>query len=210
MASFLWIFHLIDLTFILFPISHMSKLFILIICFSPILVEAQITKSQRIYWSRERKLQWSDFRYREPISSYASNAATVVSISVTPYEEDLLPNYEVTFRFNSSLSWTNDSTSHDLLHHEQYHFDIYELYARKIRSKILELRDQGNTDKEVYTKAIDRLLYECDLFQEEYDKQTAHGFLRTNQESWQVYITQLLSELQELSTDSYSLATTKQ
>lgn len=172
----------------------------------PICAEAQIKRSQLIYWSRERKLEWSDFRYREPVSTYTANASTAVSISIDAFEEDNLPNYHVIFRFNRSHSWTNDSTSTVLLEHEQYHFDIYELYARRIRAKILALRAKGIEQKETYTNEITRLLDECHLFQMEYDKQTAHGFLRTNQESWQVYINQLLSELQELSTDTYTLA----
>ncbi len=187
----------------------MTRVILLFLFLITICVEAQSQRSQLIYWSRERKLQWSDFRYREPISSYSATATTAISISVDPYEEDHLPNYQVTFRFNRSLSWTNDSTSHELLGHEQCHFDIYELYARRIRAKILELRAAGVEEKEAYTNEITRLVNECKVFQKEYDKQTAHGVLRTNQESWQVYVHQLLSELHELSTDTYSVATAK-
>lgn len=186
----------------------MARIFLLFLFALPICVEAQIKRSQLIYWSRERKLQWSDFRYREPISIYTAGASTAISVSIDPYEEDHLPNYHITFRFNRSLSWTNDSISHDLLRHEQYHFDIYELYARRIRAKILELREDGIEQKGAYTNEISRLLEECRLFQEEYDKQTAHGFLRTHQESWEVYVDQLLSELQTLSSDTYSVAST--
>lgn len=193
----------------IFHKHNLSILFILLLCLYPICTEAQIKRSQLIYWSRERKLQWSDFRYREPVSAYTANASTSVSISVDPYEEDHLPNYQVYFRFNRSLSWTTDSTSFDLLQHEQYHFDIYELYARRIRAKILELRVAGVEEKETYTNEITSLLDECTLFQEEYDKQTAHGFLRTTQESWQVHIDYLLSELQDLSTENTILAATR-
>lgn len=186
----------------------MARIFLLFLFVLPICVEAQINRNQLIYWSRERKLQWSDFRYREPLSIYTAGASTAISVSVDPYEEDHLPNYEIRFRFNRGLSWTNDSISHELLRHEQYHFDIYELYARRIRAKILDLREEGITEKEAYTSEITRLLEECRLFQEEYDKQTAHGFLRTNQESWEVYVDQLLSELHELASDTYTIAAT--
>ncbi|MDW3193984.1 MAG: DUF922 domain-containing protein [Cytophagales bacterium] len=186
----------------------MLKLFILFLGLSPIFVEAQIKRGQLIYWSRERQLQWSDFRYREPVSIHTANASTAIRISVDPYEKDDLPDYQITFRFNRSLSWTTDSTSLDLLKHEQYHFDIYELYARRIRASILALRDAGVEDKEKYTNEITRLLNECKLFQEEYDKQTAHGFIKTQQESWQVRVDYLLSELQELSTENTILAAT--
>lgn len=184
----------------------MLKLFIAFLCLSPILAEAQIERGQLIYWSRERKLQWSDFRYRAPVSVYSANASTAISISVDSFEKDDLPDYHVNFRFNRSLSWTTDSTSRDLLEHEQYHFDIYELYARRIRARILELQEAGVEEKVEYTNEITRLLNECKLFQKEYDKQTAHGFLRTQQASWQVHVDYLLSELQDLSTENTILA----
>ena len=187
----------------------MLKPIILFLCLFPIYAEAQIKRGQLIYWSRERKLQWSDFRYREPVSIHTANASTAVRISVDPYEKNDLPDYQITFRFNRSLSWTTDSTSRDLLEHEQYHFDIYELYARKIRASILELQEAGVEEKEQYTNEITRLLNECKLFQEEYDKQTAHGFIRNQQASWQVRINHLLSELQELSTEKVILAATE-
>ena len=72
-----------------------------------------------------------------------------------------------------------------LLRHEQLHFDITELYARKIDSALTSF--QGCYPKQ-YSRAIqihDSLIIEWNKFQELYDKETGHSVNDSAQFQWE-------------------------
>ena len=79
--------------------------------------------------------------------------------------------------------------------HEQLHFDITELYARKIRKRFKELQDMGETDYEEYVKIYYELEKELDAFQQKYDSEVY--FREQNQKEWIEKIAKELEELKE-------------
>jgi hypothetical protein len=55
------------------------------------------------------------------------------------------------------------------------HFDIAEVYARKIREKFSSLKAQNEARFSVYQKEYNILWTECRDYQKLYDEQTDHG-----------------------------------
>lgn len=91
-------------------------------------------------------------------------------------------------------SWVKEPTN-ALLLHEQAHFDITEIHARKMRKLFAEMPDPcrlGRTGIDNAAKAIIATNYEV---QNEYDRATAHGEDTKVQQEW---LSRIAKELQEL------------
>lgn len=146
-----------------------------------------------LLWNEFYKLQWDDFQ-GEPDNKSRGDAGTAVQIKAKPYLIKRKIGYDVEALFNRNKSWARD-TSPSLLAHEQLHFDIAELYARKIRKKVRELQKRGITDIKVFNEAIQRLLQESNDADERYDLETLHGALSRKQAAWSVRVKQELADL---------------
>ena len=136
-----------------------------------------------IHWDETRKLSWDDFRGVVNEGSHA-DAATAVHISANPFRHKKRLFYRVDAYFVPEKSWRR-STSESLLRHEQLHFDIAELYARKARKKISEYRQMGIRDIDEYNRAIAKILQESNRVDIEYDFNTLHGTLSDRQIAWE-------------------------
>ena len=143
---------------------------------------AVVDERSTITWNEFYKLQWHDFQ-GDPQESSIGDAGTVVQIKAKPYLVKKQVRYDVYALFNRKKSWARDY-SESLLAHEQLHFDIAELYARKIRKKIRELNDRGVNDVKKYNTAIQFLLQESNEVDAQYDLETLHGALSKKQASW--------------------------
>jgi hypothetical protein len=147
-------------------------------------------------WNEFYKLQWYDFK-GSPGEGARGDAGTAVQIKAKPYLVKREVRYEVNAFFNRKKSWSRDQ-SPALLAHEQLHFDIAELYARKIRKKIEELQRNKVNDIKTFNAAIEELLAESNQTDIQYDAETLHGALAKKQAEWAAKVKQELGEL-----DSY-------
>jgi len=140
--------------------------------------------SQNIYWNSGYRLKWCDYIKLEKHNSEFA-ALTYTQIEVKSESIDGLPNYLIRSKFVSDSSWISayslsaDSLS-SLLIHEQLHFDISELFARKMQKSMDSLRSLKVNDDDIYQKVINRWFYEAMLAQSNYDRQTFHGVMDTN------------------------------
>ena len=95
----------------------------------------------------------------------------------------------------------------DLLNHEQTHFDLSEIYARKVRKEFSELLDPcGKSDDEL--NIIVNLFLE--KFQEEerkYDKETEHGLNEELQYEWDQKVYADLEGLKQFRFNKYVFVT---
>lgn len=144
-------------------------------------------------WNEFYKLQWHDFK-GAPGEEARGDAGTVVLIKAKPFMVKKEIKYDVAALFNRNKSWARDH-SPSLLAHEQLHFDIAELYARKIRRKIRELRNKGVNDVKTYNAAIEQLLIESNEVDRQYDIETLHGALSKKQAAWSEKVSEGLSSL---------------
>ena len=139
--------------------------------------------STAIEWTEYRSLSWDDFRAAADKHSHG-DASTAIRISAKPYMKKGKLFYDVNAWFLPERSWYK-SKSENLLAHEQLHFDLAELYARKIRYLVSDYRKMGVKDPKKYHAAIQQLLDESNSIDQQYDSETLHGSLRSKQASWE-------------------------
>lgn len=156
-------------------------LFLLTGIFSVASVSAQATK-QQIEWNEFYELRWDDFKGK-PADDAAGDAGTSVQIQAKPYMVKNNIRYDVYALFNREKSWSRDQSA-QLLVHEQLHFDLAEVFARKIRKKIMEMTEAGVSDVKVINTAIQGILEESNEADMQYDLETLHGALDQKQALW--------------------------
>ncbi len=102
----------------------------------------------------------------------------------------MLP-YPLTY-FYKSISWSISKDS-VLLSHEQLHFDIWELFIRKLRMGYKELSENNVYDNAAYDNLYTQIFDSCMDMQNEYDKE-----VRFNKPKQQEWINKINNELKEL------------
>lgn len=156
--------------------------------------------AQLILWSRERPLIWDDFKGKKPQHKRKRSIATTNSMvwhKMSKEGDSIVVN--VAAMFNTEKSWKkNVRLSTYVLKHEQIHFDIAELYARKLRKSIAEYTLRYGYDAfaahELH-KMFEHNRAQRRRCQRRYDRQTNHSRRREEQEKWNADIARKLNEL---------------
>jgi Bacterial protein of unknown function (DUF922) len=187
----------------------MNKYLILIITLllsQPIFSQKKI-KNDSICWSESTKLKWSDFKGkpRNVKAAYANmkaSAFTYTNITASGSMKDDLPEFRILCRFVKSQSWVADSTQANIQQHEQLHFDIAELYARKIRKGIADLKNKKEKKMDRYSDLINKNLDELQIKNQEFDSRTIHGTDTEKEKAWEKDIAKELDGLKEFKSTS--------
>ncbi len=135
-----------------------------------------INPPDRIEWSASRSLSWSDYvKKSTSFNNSKALAMTATSIEYTVYEKSNTPPvYVFKNYFEKKHSWTITARK-DVLKHEQLHFDISELYARKMRKEMKLLNQQKEKDNRKYQKKFNELNNDMIANQKRYDKETHYN-----------------------------------
>ncbi len=151
-----------------------------------------------IVWHSNHKLKWTDFKGR-PERSQPYEAISFCSIESKVSQLNNEAEFEMIAKFDKTKSWTKTDTSAHILNHEQRHFDITEIYTRKIRKAIsdkpLTMNDYYEQFKEIHTK----YLREVDSCQNSYDLETNHSKNKLQQKLWDRKIEMQLDSLKNYS-----------
>ena len=141
-------------------------------------------------WSASKKLTWSDYKASpNPYSDAAASTTTYLTISYNISSTDF--SYKIESRFSKTRSWGLHKTPY-ILSHEQGHFDIAEIFARKLHKKMTEYRfDKKGYEKDL-KKIYQDILDEKREMQDDYDKETNHSINKEKQEEWLNKIAKLL------------------
>lgn len=139
-------------------------------------------------WDPSRRLTWEDFR--GPVQSYSTENIAAATYCAIGFEtNNVVAGGKVKINvFNSfypTKSWARDEEKDmHVLAHEQCHFDICELYTRKLRERMAAAHvDISSLSK---LKVIYRELQkEYEGRQELYEDQTNHGLIYAEQDRWQ-------------------------
>ena len=154
-----------------------------------------------ICWQEGLQLSWKDFQGKpDTVITYLGTTATAVIAAPIRYRIIQLGNtisVHVKVEFLKNHSWVTDTTNDIGLKHEQLHFDIAELYGRKIRKEVEAFNDQGIYDIDVVTKRVKQLVIEKNERNTLYDRKTGHGIVDFRQLEWQEVIEKELEELKE-------------
>ena len=107
-------------------------------------------------------------------------------------------NYEITCSFSKVKSWGILKTPY-ILSHEQGHFDITEIFARKLHKELLDYKFNRRTFRQDVNDIYDRVVKEKENFQYAYDGLTDHSRNKTVQKEWLEKIQELLIETEPYS-----------
>ncbi len=140
-----------------------------------------------------------------------SPAASVISIDPIIYKlRTGSYYYNIAPLFSKQESWMI-AKSEDILLHEQIHFDIFELYARRMRKYLLlsvkRAHTTGSPNDLVndITPTFDKLYKQLNALQYEFDRQTgtiteSNGSLFSLNEKWTTFLKNKIEELAEYAT----------
>jgi len=152
-------------------------------------------KDTIVFWSKKRKLTWDDFKGIKKDTSFISLAESYTEIKMVPYLSKLNTySYKVLACFHKDKSFTNN-TSDYLLNHEQLHFDITELYARKIRQEI-QVQESKSSYVD-YLSLYNKKYKSYKLYQKLYDVETSHSTNFKMQKKWKEKIGSELEKLKK-------------
>lgn len=156
-----------------------------------------------ICWREGRKLEWRDFQGK-PDAILTQIGTAAVAATSAPIRYSIIKqgngiSIQVKVEFLKDRSWTTDTTK-NVLQHEQLHFDIAELYGRKIREKVANLNEQEVTNIDSIYEEVKNLVRERNEMENQYDLRTGHGVVDINQQEWNKKIAKELEELKEYAT----------
>ena len=159
-----------------------------------------------IIWSDDYTLTWDDFQGKARKNHFAS-AMSDVTFSVSIKSEGNKLMVFVQPSFNTKGSWVKPDDKTDyLLKHEQTHFDIYEVNARKLRQELQTKKITPKNAQDVLNRLIDKYQALNIKTQDRYDGETEHSLKEAKQEKWNEKVA---AELQELSAYSEAAFTVK-
>ena len=159
-----------------------------------------------VSWNPEAPLTWDLFQGTPPGNAASLSEPAMVSIDIKWYA-----NHSYDYRYgrrpawiatatdvvvsnvlNPKLSWAlHSKTTPALLVHEQGHFDLSEIYCRKLAMSFATLRAEGSNSEEVKA-ALNNLLYsaaqtiltQAEAIQNQYDAETSFGRDGAEQARW--------------------------
>lgn len=185
----------------------MLKLLLIFLCFLPLnkIYGEDNSKDTTKYWEKKDTLTWTDFQGQIPKDSDTESgleglAATVAEIEIAIDKINNNVTFKVICFFVKTKSW-HKNNSITILMHEQLHFDIAELFARKIRKELDSLKLNKVTDTLYYTDKINELMMERHRIDSLYDCETLHGAVDFMQLKWHERINKELEDLKEYEVD---------
>ena len=169
-------------------------------------VAVSAAQALEIEWSNDRKLRRADFKGELAVpGSVAARSVVGIKASWSCDGDRLMPTIRAVF--DQSQSWWGGQVRNgwdarrvnvsdaQLLQHEQTHFDIAEVVARKIRRRFGELTDvctrRGGTVP--LAAIVEDYQRELDDEQARYDRETSFGLDARVQWTWTSNTTRLLS-----------------
>lgn len=147
-----------------------------------------------IPWSASRKLTWDDFKSRPDHN--ATNAA-LTSSKITfkySYNSDKGFTYTIGCVFEKNGSWGRVKTDY-ILAHEQGHFDIAEIYARKLHKMIKAYRFNPSTAQKDVPAMYQKIMDEQAAMQNQYDEESDFSRDKDQQADWAAKIDRELNKL---------------
>lgn len=170
-------------------------------------VSAQLTKRQAkdtLIWNAGVPLSKDDFQSKR--SMYGRTVPAYTSSGIYLYQSAENGNYIVEAIFMKSQSYMAKESPY-ILKHEQLHFDLTELYARRLRQAIAQkdftrVKDAAAEIRKIYGK----IAAEWQKEEKRYDKETQHGVNTSRQHQWNEQVAARLKELEQYASTEVNMA----
>ena len=175
---------------------HLKRYFFLLTAI-PVFCFAQDKDEKLIGWKGSRQLTWNEYKGNpDPDSDAAASTTTYLGIEYKMDEKGL--TWKIQCRFSITRSWGRSKTDF-ILKHEQGHFDVAEIFARKLHKKMSEYQFNKTTFKTDLKTIYDGITAEKEAFQNLYDSETDHSRKKEVQEEWLKKIMIMLNDLKDYS-----------
>lgn len=167
---------------------------ILLLAALPHVTDVQTPPDNQIRYDQNKALTWDDFTKRiRPNAVYKAFTYSGISFSVATVAGKV--ELDVYTYFDTKESWVEkDHQKPELLNHEQRHFDITELWTRKMKEELkawdgMDVRAFLGREGDKKTQEIyDRLYEKMEEEQRRYDRETDHGTIKEQQVKWDLDI----------------------
>ncbi|MFD1095421.1 DUF922 domain-containing protein [Salegentibacter chungangensis] len=159
-------------------------------------------KQEKMSWDENRPLTWEDFKGEAPKDrAYKFQANSSTGIAYDWYyghkNGEPILRYSVTSNFYPNLSWVrNPEDKVYLLAHEQLHFDISELHARKLR-KAMDEYEIGRNIRRDLLRLYNTIEKERQEMQKAFDVETHNGMYKDVESRWRNFIAEELKKLEQ-------------
>ncbi len=124
------------------------------------LMSFSFVKDDFILWQENKKLKIQDFKAENKDTIKVNRQQFLGAISAIRIEyssfqrnKNSVPDFSIKTYFDPNESWMLLKNDY-VLQHEQIHFDLTELYARKMRKSVESLRQKNVTNISIYRKKI--------------------------------------------------------
>ena len=148
-------------------------------------------------WSAARPLVWRDFQGRPPQAGDEGARTAYGLYYAWSCRGDAFAFHAVA-AFHPLRSWVkpivvgHPAESPRVLRHEQMHFDITEVFARRMRQRFATLEGPcARSDGELRRLARELVEAEKEM-QQRYDRETNHGLLTDRQAAWNADVARML------------------
>lgn len=172
----------------------MKKIIFLFLLQFPLILFSQF-EGESVNWGETRKLVWEDFK-ASPKKDGDVAALTATHLGFSYQVVNGTISYKIDCRFEKDKSWglvKNDW----ILKHEQGHFDIAEIFARKLYQAISEYKFKKRSFQKDLNAIYQKIVDEKEIYQQQYDDETDFSRNKKNQEEWLKKITGILSDTKQ-------------
>lgn len=110
-------------------------------------------------WSESKKLSFADFKGKIPAGAAKAqkvNMTTIIAYEIRE-EKGKAPQMKIMNFVDRGASWTTVKKP-EILQIQQIKFDYSELYARKIRKKMLDMNKKNIKEKQKYLDEIGKMV----------------------------------------------------
>jgi hypothetical protein len=154
----------------------------------------------KLYWDERNQLAWSDFKEVGTLrGNEVAHVNTGTEIHLISYKNNSAKYQIRAFICKSNTLVKKGKQNPHLLNHEQVHFDIRELYTRKLRKVFATQVFKEDSFENAFNQITTLKYKECIDYQELYDSETNHSKNKEKQEEWNKRIAKELEELEAYS-----------
>jgi Bacterial protein of unknown function (DUF922) len=158
-------------------------------------IDGNKTADDILPWSDSRRLTWDDFK-ASPDNNSSNAALTSSGIEFKYGYSNKKFTYTITCLFEKNKSWGKVKTDY-ILAHEQGHFDISEIHARKLNRVLKAYSFNTATAAKDIGMLYENLMKEQTDMQNLYDHETNYSRNKEQQVAWLKKIRKELDHLRE-------------
>jgi hypothetical protein len=173
------------------------SLLIILLSFFKLSSFCQGEGEELIDWKGAKKLTWTDYK-GQPQAGTDAAAATTTYLGIEYLIDEKGFTFKIQCRFSKTKSWGKSKTDY-ILEHEQGHFDIAEIFARKLNKNMSEYKFNKDSFRKDLKSIYDSVAIEKENFQNQYDLETDHSRKKDQQAAWNLKIKEWLTNFEKYS-----------